>query len=688
MEKISLHSATPDLTKQNIDKIAKLFPNCITEAKNDKGEVTKKVDFEILKQELSNEIVDGEKKERYQLNWPGKKKSLNLANTPISETLRPDREQSVDFDTTKNLFIEGDNLDALKLLQSHYHNKVKMIYIDPPYNTGKDFIYKDNFKKTREEELQDSGQKDEEGNRLEVNPESNGRYHSDWLSMMYSRLKIARNLLKDDGVIFISIDDNEVHNLRKICDEIFGEDNFRNSILVRRRIKSLNSQFSKNGLQTLNVGFENVLVYSKNNSFLMKALRTKKRDASKKGRWDVFWSNADRPTMRYDILDFIPKTGQWRYSKEKAVTAVENYKKYQDSFSDEMSLEEYWKKTGSCFRFIRRIDNGKGKNGGVQHWVAPSNTILRTSNWTDIEVSQIHKEIDLPFDNPKNIDLPQELIKLASVKNSDLIFDFFAGSSTTAHAVMQLNAEDGGKRKFIMVQYPEDCGETTEAYKAGYKTIAEISKERIRRAGKKVVADLEEQKFNELYEAEVKRLKELEEEKNENEEDKKKKKSKTTKLDDDKIAEFKETAKAHAEQLDIGFRTLKIDSTNLNDVTKNPDEFEQKELFDLEKNLKADRTSEDLLFHAMLEGGLDLSLPIVKKTIQDTEVFFVDRDALVACFDKDGKVTEELCNELAKRKPSPLRVVFRDEGFASDSVKINAEQIFKQLSENTQVKSI
>ena len=389
MDKLKMHSVNK--VDENVEKIARLFPNCVTESLVD-GKLTRVVDFDMLKQELSAFVVEG-REERYQFTWPDKRKSVLLANAPINKTLRPCREESVNFDTTENLYIEGDNLEVLKLLQETYLGKVKMIYIDPPYNTGNDFVYEDDFAQDAGDYIANSGQYDDEGNRLVQNTERNGRFHTDWLNMMYPRLKLAKDLLTEDGVIFISIDDGELDGLKKVCNEVFGAGNFRNTILTRRRIKSLNSQFADNGLYSMNVGFEYVLVYAKSPAFLMKALRMKKDNVPDKGRWDVFWSNADRPTMRYDILGFTPSTGQWRNSKEKADTAVANYRRYQTNFENRMSLEEYSEMTGIT-NFIRRIPNGTGKNGGVQHWIAPSDTLLRTSNWTDIEVSQIGKEID------------------------------------------------------------------------------------------------------------------------------------------------------------------------------------------------------------------------------------------------------------------------------------------------------
>ncbi len=619
-----LNMQSMDKVAANVAKIRELFPNCVTERINNEGKLEHAIDFDMLKQELSDHVVDG-LQERYQFTWPDKRKAILAANAPINKTLRPCREESVDFDNTENLYIEGDNLEVLKLLQETYLGKVKMIYIDPPYNTGNDFVYEDDFKQSADEYIDNSGQLDDEGNRLVANTESNGRFHTDWLNMIYPRLKLAKDLLSDDGVIFISIDDNEVENLRKICDEIFAEYNYRNALLVRRRIKSLNSQFASNGLWSLNVGFEYILIYAKSDLFLMTALRYKKENSSKKGRWDVFWSNADRPTMRYDILGFTPETGQWRNSKEKAYIAISNYQTYVEEYSDKMTIEEYAEKYGIT-EFVRRIPNGTGKNGGVQHWVAPSDTALRTNNWTDIEVSQIGKEIQLPFDNPKSKQLIAELIRLCGCKN-DIILDFFSGSATTAHAVMQLNAEDGGKRKFIMVQLPEVCAENSEAYKAGYKNICEIGKERIRRAGKKI----------------------------------------------------KEENPLTTQDLDIGFRVLKCDSSNMEDVYFTPKEYMDKQQSLFVDNIKKDRSDEDLLFDAMLKLDTPLSSKIEKISIAGKTVYNVAQGHLIACFDKN--VTDEVITAIAKEMPSYF--VMRDSSQADDSVAINFEQIFNTYSPQT-----
>ena len=595
------------------------------------GGYTKSINFEILRQMLSSEVIEGD--ESYEFTWVGKKASIVEANKPIRKTLRPCEEESVNWNTTNNLYIEGDNLEVLKLLQESYLGKVKMIYIDPPYNTGNDFIYNDDFKINTEEYAKELGEYDESGNRMFRNTDSNGRFHSDWCSMIYPRLMLSRNLLKNDGAIFISIDGGELAGLKKICDEVFGESNYRNTIIVRRRIKSLNSQFAENGLYSLNIGFEYILIYSKSSDFLMGALRLKKEKVSDKGRWDVFWSNADRPSMRYDILGFTPETGQWRTSKDKADVAIENYKKYEEKFKGSISLEEYSQKTGIT-KFIRRISNGIGKNGGVQHWIAPSDTLLRTTNWTDLEVSQIGKEIDLPFDNPKNKVLMMELIKLCDLNTDDIVLDFFSGSATTAHAIMQLNTEDGGNRKFIMVQLPEATDEKSEAYKSGYKNICEIGKERIRCAGKKIIEE--------------------------------------------------NSDKEGIENLDIGFRVLKLDESNMTDVYYSPDEYSQDLLARLESNVKTDRNDLDLLFSCLLEWGLPLSLPYSSEDIEGYTVHNYNNGDLIACFEEN--IPDSVIKEVAKKQP--LRAVFRDSSFADSPAKINVGEIFKLLAPDTRVKVI
>ena len=432
---------------------------------------------------------------------------------------------------------------------------------------------------------------------------------------MYPRLKLARNLLSDDGAIFISIDENEADNLKKLCNEIFGEINFRNQILVRRRIKSLNLQFSDNGLNSFNVGNEYIFVYSKSDKFLFNPLRMKKKNASGKGKWNVFWSNADRPTMRYDILGFTPTTGQWRWSKELAFKAVSNYEKYINEFSDKMTLEEYWESTGKTLKFIRRLPNKTGKNGGVQYWVAPSDTSLRTSNWTDLEVSQIAKEYDLPFENPKNVDLIETIISAFS-GNDFIIMDFFSGTSTTADAVLRINNKDKGIRKFIMVQIPEQTNEKSDAFKQGFKNICEIGKERIKQAGDKIIH----------------------ESKNKN--------------------------------LDIGFKVFKLDSSNLKKWDPDYNNIQQSLTID---NIKEERNNEDLIYEIMLKYGIDLSLPIE----EHNNIYSIGFGALIICL--DNNITKEISNHIIEltKNSSTSRVVFKDSGFASDADKTNIKEILK-----------
>jgi adenine-specific DNA-methyltransferase len=608
---------TPNGAQLNLDALYQIAPSCFTEAKGEDGEVHRVIDFNKLRLLLGDQTVE-DAPEVYDFTWVGKRAALQEAAAPINKTLRPCPEESVDWENTQNLYIEGDNLEVLKLLQNSYMGKVKMIYIDPPYNTGNDFVYHDNFMQSAEE--YDEANRDEEGNRYRKNTDSNGRFHSDWCSMIYARLMVARSLLTEDGVMFVSIDDNEERNLKFICDEVFGEANFRNTILTRRRIKSLNSQFADNGLYSLNVGYEYILVYAKSSSFLMQALRQKKEEVQTRGRWDVFWSNADRPTMRYDILGFTPSTGQWRNSKEKAYAAVENYKKFENEYSDKMTIEEYSIKTGIT-DFIRRIPNGTGKNGGVQHWIAPSDTMLRTSNWTDIEVSQIGKEIDLPFENPKNKLLLMEISKLIRNDKDFIILDFFSGSATTAHAVMQVNAEDGGNRKFIMVQLPEETSSDSEAYKAGYENICEIGKERIRRAGKKIKEEHPE-----------------------------------------------------AKDLDIGFRVFKCESSIYKDVAFAPKDYSQDMLAGLIDNIEEGHSDLDLLFDCMLRWGVELSMPLSSQKVDGCTIHNVNDGDLVACF--DGNVTEKVIDAIAEL--SPVRVVFRDSSFNEAANKMNLFELFKQ----------
>ncbi len=647
MEKLKMHSK--NFTDENIEKMAELFPGCLTESSDDKGNLKRSIDFDLLKQELSDNIIEGPR-ERYRLDWPGKREALLTANAPIAKTLRPCREESVDFDNTQNLFIEGDNLDALKLLQENYLGKVKMIYIDPPYNTGNDFIYEDNFASDKTEYGQKSGQRDEEGGRLVANLESNGRFHSDWLSMMSSRLKLARNLLTDEGVLFVSIGPEEVNNLKKIMDEVFGEANYRNAIAVKRGAKSVQAQFET--WDKLGTAFEYVLLYSKISTYRFPKME-RELDKFKPGSWNNHWRGTDRPTMRYEIFGINPESGQWRWSKDRSLNAIENHQRLVDEVGKneeditQEDIDQWYEKQDQETDLLRLSSTGK-----PEHFIPPTGSTLLNDVWFHMPSggSTIVKQLMgfKAFDNPKHLDLIRQACQFCS--DDSIILDFFAGSATTAHAVMQLNAEDGGNRKFIMVQLPEECDEKSEAFKAGYKNIAEISKERIRRAGGKIAVEFAEKQSNEKDDL------------------------------------FNSSGSSQDKELDIGFRVLKVDTSNMADIYYNPDEYSQEMLPGMKENIKEDRTSEDLLFQVLLDWGVDLTLPISKETIAGLEVFFVDGNALAACFVNDGEITEDFVKELAVYKP--MRVVFQDAGFKDDDVKINIEQIFKLLSPHTEVKTI
>jgi adenine-specific DNA-methyltransferase len=648
MQKLKLHS--PDLTQANIDKLAaisELFPNCVTESQGADGEVKRAVDFDQLRQELSATLVEGPQ-ERYQLNWPGKREALLTANAPIAKTLRPCREESVDFDTTQNLFIEGDNLDALKLLQETYLNKVKMIYIDPPYNTGNDFIYEDDFAEDSASYFERSNQKDDEGNRLIANTEANGRFHSDWLSMMYSRLKLARNLLRDDGVIFISIDDNEGANLQRLCGEVFGESNFIAQLAVQLnpRGRHLDKFVAKT--------HESIIIFGKNcdSPSTMSGVEKEGKMVDEYDRADTLgkyrllglrnrnqaFNPITRPNLYYPLyvrpIDGKVSTQKTDEYCDAVFPDTPDGVKTCWTWSTKKVIEEndllVAERSGQEWRIYRK-DYLLGLDGQMA-------ITLPKSLWTDKEITNDYgrKSVKDLFsksvmDFPKSPALVRKLIAIGT-NSTSIVLDFFAGSSTTAHAVMTQNADDGGKRVHIMVQMPQACEEGSDAYKAGFKTIAELSKERIRRAGIKIKTD------NEIT----------------------------------------------APDLDIGFRVLKIDSSNMKEVFYTPDAVSQDLLSDQVNNIREDRTSEDLLFQVLLDWGVDLSLPISQETIDGKPVFFVDSNALAACFETG--INEDFVKLLAKR--APLRVVFRDAGFASDSVKINVEQIFKLMSPGTEVKTI
>lgn len=621
MEKMDLHS--PNMVNQNIESIAKLFPNCVTETADGI-----KIDFEQLKQELSEDVVDGAK-ERYRLDWPGKREAIVTSNLPTTATLRPAKDESADFDNTENIYIEGDNLEVLKILQESYLNKIKMIYIDPPYNTGKDFVYRDNFA-TDVEEWKKSEERNEEGARLVVNPETAGRYHSDWLSMMYPRLKLARNLLTDDGVIFISIDDNEVHNLRKMCDEIFGEGNFVTDFVWTGKSGSEDDGNIRNN-------HEYVLCYSSNQALFEVGLDIKKDvkfplyDKKRKEKykrqllrkWGDNSKRQDRPNLYYSIkddenLEFYPTLpngddGCWRWSKEKMNTAIkEGY--------IEFDINQKGRK--EAYEKIYESDTKRN----TKKYQSLINDSSNTANATR-KMREMFNGMKI-FDRPKPIELITRFLNVANSKEL-IVLDFFSGSSTTAHAVMQLNAEDGGNRKYIMVQLPEETDEKSEAYKAGYKTIAEIGKERIRRAAQKI----------------------------------------------------KEETKA---DIDYGFRVYKLDSSNMKDVYYNPANYTQQDLGMFIDNIKEDRTEEDLVTQVMLDWGLPLSLNIEQKEISGKKVYTVADSYLYCCFDKG--LDEAFAKEVAKNNPE--RIVFRDAGFANDTAKENVKQLLKQLSPDTEMRVV
>lgn len=649
MEKLRMHS--PDLTQDNIARIRELFPGCVTEAKRKDGSVKLAVDFDQLRQELSESIVEGPQ-ERYNLNWPGKREALLTANAPVAKTLRPCRDESVDFDTTKNLFIEGDNLDALKLLQEAYLGKVKVIYIDPPYNTGNDFIYEDDFSSGLGSYLLTSEQISEAGDRLVVNKEANGRFHSDWMSMIYPRLRLARSLLAEEGVIFISIDDNEVDNLKKICSEVFGEKNFIAQIVWEGA--------NKNDAKQIGVSHEYVLVYAKDRNVVPREWSVRKEGVSQalaevarlKSVYGTDFDSASSDLAGwYRAMKAKPVFGlrRFRYIDERGA-----YKEDDPTAPGGRRFQLINPKTGEGIPLRRnrgwsfdQTEFNRLVEEGRVSFVTPSSVMIRrylheTDALTPPSVfyqparsaSERLASLIGPgvFDFPKDEAVISKFIEMATKDADDecIVMDFFAGSATTAHAVFELNAEDGKRRRFVLVQLPEVCAHSSHAAQAGYRTIADIAKERIRRA------------------AVVTRREGLD--------------------------------------IDTGFRVLKIDTSNMADVYYAPDSLDKMNLDLFVENIKSDRTPEDLLFQVMLDWGVDLALPIARQTIQNKEAFFVDDTALVACFDSSGGVDEDFVKELAKHHP--LRVVFRDAGFKSSAVKINVEQIFKSLSPSTEVKCI
>lgn len=670
MDKLKMHS--PNLTQDNIAHIRDLFPGCVTEAKCEDGNVKLAVDFDQLRQELADSIVEGPQ-ERYHLNWPGKREALLTANAPIAKTLRPVRttknskgeqiEESVNFDTTKNIFIEGDNLDALKLLQETYLGKIKMVYIDPPYNTGNDFVYADDFADEVSEFFLRSNQVDSKGNRLTANPETSGRFHSDWLSMMYSRLKLSRNLLRDDGLIVIHIDENEYPNLEKLLAEIYGEKNNLGTIVWDKR----NPKGDATGVAQQH---ELICIYCKDREFFKATceFQRPKENAGKmiaKAKQILGKEGGVTEKARKEYKDWVNQ--QDLTGGEKA------YNQIDDNGDVFRPVSMAWpnKKKAPEDYFIPLIHPVTGRECPVPErgWRNPPATMqellksgliifgsdektqptrkyrLKDNLFENIPSllyyggsdDALLAGLNIPFDTPKPVQVAKRLIQ-SICKNDDILIDFFAGSCTAAHALMLLNAEDGANRRFIMVQLPEECDEKSEARKLGYSVVSEIGKNRIRRAAQKI------------------------------------------------REEFSETLPTRNTDLDLGFRLLKVDTSNMADVYYAPDALDKANLDLFVDNIKPDRTAEDLLFQVMMDWGVDLALPISRKSIQGKEVFFVDDNALAACFDAHGGIDEAFVKELAKNQP--LRVVFRDAGFKDSAIKINVEQIFKLLSPATEVKCI
>jgi adenine-specific DNA-methyltransferase len=626
MEKLKMHS--PDLTQRNIAMIRGLYPGCVTEARAEgTGKIRLAVDFDQLRQELSDHIVEGSQ-ERYRLDWPGKRDSLLILNAPIAKSLRPAVNESSEFFGTHNLLIEGDNLDALKLLQEAYLGQIKMIYIDPPYNTGSDFVYVDEFASTADEYLYQSLQVDDVGNRLVANTEANGRFHSDWLSLVYPRLRLARNLLADDGVIFISMGDREIANLNKLCADVFGDENFVANFIWEKRTNR-----------------ENRKVVSSRHDYIVCYTKSKTPGVRPIAQLPM----SESALANYRNPDNDPR-GLWK--SDPATAQAGHGTKDQFYILDAPNGKQHDLESGRCWVYTKvqmkkAIEDGRiwfGKDGnGVpriktyldakDRGLTPETIIFAEEAGTNESAKNELKEIFdgiAVFETPKPVGLLKLLLEM-SCKNG-IVLDFFAGSGTLAHAAMELSAQDGGDRSCISIQIPEKTPDNSEARKAGYNTISEIAKERIRRVGRRI-------------------------------------------LDGDSHPDWNQ---------DIGFRVLKVDTSNIQDVYYRPDEIVQEDLIHAIDNVKPDRTAEDLLFQVLVDWGVDLSLPIRRETVQGKSVFFVDENALVACFDTG--LTEELVKELAGREP--LRVVFRDNGFVSDAVKINVEQVFRQLSPRTDVKSI
>lgn len=678
---------TPNLTAQNIDKISALFPNCITEMPDEEKstpdhKVYKRgINFELLKQMLSPDVVDGD--EAYEFTWVGKKASIVEANKPIRKTLRPCPAESKNWDDTENLYIEGDNLEVLKLLQESYLGKVKMIYIDPPYNTGNDFIYADDFMRSQDEENRQMGMYDEDENRLFKNNDSNGRFHSDWCSMMYSRLMLARNLLTDDGVIFMSIDDNERDNLEKLGAEIFGESNYVATFPWRKRTAKSDVPFG------VSQDYEWIVCFAKTSKFIARTTGTERKYFETEDYPHQPWrihdlttqrTAAERPNSAFTMVN--PKTGKeypvnplrtWAVTKE---TFAQYYAEGKIVFPDDYPFLNISK---PAFRYWKSDDM---KKAGEMFGLMPVSTKLPDNIGMSLDGTKEITDIfnGKVFSYPKTVELISFFIDIISkIDKEAIVLDFFSGSATTAHAVMQLNAKDGGHRKFIMVQLPEPCDEKSEAYKAGYKNICEIGKERIRRAGEKIKQEDDCWKCVPLNRMDG------------------------SKPGDDTTAKIVKTIDAGdgkppiemvdiSKNPDVGFRVFKLDDTNMKDVYYSAEEYSQTNLEDLESNIKEDRTDLDLLFGCLLDWGLPLSMPYRSEKISNCTVHTYAPgdaalnvpDALIACF--DSNVPENVIKEIAKRKPR--RAVFRDSSFASSPEKINVFEIFKLYAPDTDVKVI
>ncbi len=616
---------TPDITQKNIDKISQLFPNCITETKDENGKLKKAVNFELLQQMLKSDIADGD--EAYEFTWVGKKAAIVEANKPIRKTLRPCKEESVNWDNTENLYIEGDNLEVLKLLQESYLGKVKMIYIDPPYNTGNDFIYKDDFTSSSEEYAEEAGLFDDEGNRMFKNTDTNGRFHSDWCSMIYSRLLLARNLLTDDGVIFISIDDNEVENLKKICNEVFGAGNFIAQLIWERAFSP------KNDARFISNSHDYVLMIAKDiNTFVIGRLpRTEEANARYSNPDNDprgVWMSSDISVKTYNAeCDYPITTPSGRVVEPPAGRCWSLSAK---AFAERLQDNRIWfGPDGNGTPRIKRFLSDLKHEG-----MAPTSIMFfKDVGHSQEGAQEVSKLLDGGFfSGPKPQRLMKRLLTLANLKDDSIVLDFFSGSASTGHAVMQFNTDNNSRRKFIMVQLPELCDEKSEAYKAGYKNICEIGKERIRRAGKKI----------------------------------------------------KEENPLTTQDLDMGFRVLKVDDSNMKDVYYSATEYEQGKLDMFESNIKEDRNDLDLLFGCLLDWGLPLSLPYTSETMGKFTVHTYNEGDLVACFNED--VSEEVVKEIARKKP--LRAVFRDSSFSNSASKINVFEIFKMISPETSVKVI